>query len=76
MHPLVPCGRRTTPRLAAARVLITAGRRDPICPPPRTSALADYLVAQGARVSLEWHDGGHELRQSEIEALKRWSEAT
>ena len=52
------------------RILITAGRRDPICPVPQTQALADWLKGQGADVTLFWHDGGHELRQEELLAMR------
>jgi len=72
MHPLIPWTPAEDPGLAAARVLITAGRRDPICPPDLTRALADFLARQGAEVRTEWHDGGHELRESEIAALASW----
>jgi phospholipase/carboxylesterase len=72
MHPLIPWRPADDPRLAATRVLITAGRRDPICPPPLTEALAEFWARQGADTKLEWHDGGHELRNSEIDALKLW----
>ena len=73
MHPLIPWRPEDDARLAAMRVLITAGRRDPICPPAQTLALAEYWSRQGADARLEWHDGGHELRDSEIDALKLWS---
>jgi phospholipase/carboxylesterase len=49
-------------------VLVTAGRRDPICPPQLTGELVDWLTAQGIATTVEWHDGGHELRQNEIDA--------
>jgi len=75
LHPLVPWRPQDDARLGAARVLITAGRRDPICPPSQTSALAEFWTRQGADVGLVWHDGGHELRPSEIEALRQWSAA-
>jgi phospholipase/carboxylesterase len=71
MHPLVPWTPTDEPRLASTRVLITAGRRDPICPPAMTIALKDYFQRQGAEVALEWHDGGHELRPNEIRAVAR-----
>jgi phospholipase/carboxylesterase len=71
MHPLVPWTPADDPRLASHRVLITAGRRDPICPPELTRALKDYFERQGADVTLDWHDGGHEIRQTEIEAVAR-----
>ncbi|NNK79521.1 MAG: alpha/beta hydrolase, partial [Litoreibacter sp.] len=58
------------PALATARILITAGRNDPICPAPLTQSLADYLEAQGSDLTLDWHDGGHEVRQNELAALQ------
>jgi phospholipase/carboxylesterase len=69
MHPLIPWSPEPQPGLAGRRVLITAGKRDPICPAPLTQALADYLTAQGADVTLEWHSGGHEITQGEVQAV-------
>ncbi|MCD1626185.1 alpha/beta hydrolase [Seohaeicola saemankumensis] len=69
MHPLIPWSPEPQPGLAGRRVLITAGRRDPICPAPLTQALADFLSAQGADVTLEWHSGGHEITQGEVQAV-------
>ena len=73
MHPLIPWRPANDARLAGTRVLITAGERDPICPPDQTLALAEFWSRQGADATLEWHEGGHELRDSEIDALKLWS---
>ncbi len=73
MHPLIPWTPRDQPELAKASVLITAGRRDPICLPAETAALKRYFERQGADTVVEWHEGGHELRPSEVEALLRWS---
>lgn len=70
MHPLIPWSPDPQPGLQGRRVLITAGRRDPICPAPLTEALSDYLEGQGARVSLHWQEGGHEIRNSEIAAVQ------
>jgi phospholipase/carboxylesterase len=70
MHPLIPFEPDVAGTLAGKRVLVTAGRRDPICPPELTARLDAYLRAGGADVRLEWHDGGHELRPNEIEAAK------
>jgi phospholipase/carboxylesterase len=52
-----------------ARVLITAGERDPICPPPLTEALERWFRDQGAEVATLWHRGGHEIDRSEITAV-------
>lgn len=72
LHPLIPFTPAPQPGLAGKRVLITAGQRDPICPPPLTQALADYYAAQGADVTLNWHPGGHEIAESEIDAIRRF----
>ena len=69
LHPLIPWAPAPQPALRGKRVLITAGQRDPICPAPLTQGLADYLIAQGADVTLHWHAGGHEIAQSEIAAI-------
>lgn len=70
MHPLIPFTPSPQPGLEGKRVLITAGRRDPIAPAPATEALAAYLRAQGAEVTLAWHEGGHELRREELLAIR------
>jgi phospholipase/carboxylesterase len=72
MHPLVPWSPADNPDLAQLRVLITAGRRDPLCPPSQTNALGDFFRRQGSTVALEWHEGGHELRPSELASLARF----
>ena len=53
-------------------MLITAGRRDPICPAPLTERLAAWFEAQGAEVMLAWHPGGHEIAQAEIAAIQQF----
>jgi phospholipase/carboxylesterase len=72
MHPLIPFEPQVKGSLAGKRLLITAGRRDPICPPNLTTRLDAHLRAAGADVTLEWHEGGHELRPNEIEAARRF----
>ena len=69
MHPLIPWTPAPQPGLAGRRVLITAGRRDPICPPAGTEALAAWYDAQGAHVALHWHPGGHEIAREELAEL-------
>lgn len=70
LHPLIPWTPAPQPGLAGKSILMTAGQRDPICPAPQTQALADYLTAQGANVTLHWHPGGHEISRSELAALE------
>ncbi|KQS65353.1 esterase [Rhizobium sp. Leaf371] len=70
LHPLIPFQPAPAPGLAGRRILVTAGERDPICPTPLTIALADYFTAQGATTQLSWHNGGHDIRDNEIEAMR------
>lgn len=71
MHPLIPFAPAPQAGLAGRQVLITAGRRDPICPPALTEALAGWYTAQGATTDLVWHEGGHEIVRAEFEAAAR-----
>lgn len=70
MHPLIPWAPRDQVGLADKRVLITAGKRDPICPAAQSERLAKYFEKQSAVTKLVWHDGGHELRQTEVDAAQ------
>ncbi len=70
MHPLIPFTPPDAPGLEGRRVLITAGQRDPICPPQLTMRLSDWLESQGALVTLHWHGGGHEVAPSEWDAAR------
>ncbi|MGV1752034.1 alpha/beta hydrolase [Agrobacterium sp. CG674] len=70
MHPLIPFEPKPAPASPSRRLLITAGERDPICPIPLTNKLQDYFKAQGGDVDMEWHSGGHEIRSTEIEAVR------
>ncbi len=69
LHPLIPWTPAPVSGFAGRRVLITAGRRDPICPWPMSERLIGWFGAQGAEVSTEIHEGGHELRPAEATAL-------
>ena len=74
MHPLIPFAPEIAGSLAGKRILVTAGRRDPICPPALTSRLDAYLRDAGAAITLDWHEGGHELRPNEVAAARRFLE--
>jgi phospholipase/carboxylesterase len=69
MHPLIPFAPPKAD-FSGRKVLITAGRRDPIAPASATQALADYFLANGATLTLAWHEGGHELRNEELAAIQ------
>lgn len=47
--------------LSTTSVLLSAGRRDPICSPEQAERLAALLTERDAAVELTWHDGGHAL---------------
>jgi phospholipase/carboxylesterase len=70
MHPLIPFAPPASPRLRGHDVLITAGRRDPICPLPLTEALDAYFRTQGAAVTLSLDEGGHEVTRAEIDRIE------
>lgn len=69
LHPLIPWEPSVAKGLQGRKVLITAGRRDPICPWPMTQRLVDWTKSQGADVTTWFHDGGHEMHRGEAAAL-------
>ncbi len=70
MHPLIPWSPVDNPDLAGQRLLITAGKQDPICPAPQSEALQRYFKGQGADITTHWHSGGHEIARSEMDAIQ------
>ncbi len=69
MHPLIPFVPKIEGKLKT-NVLITAGRADPICPPELTTRLETWLKEADADVTVDWHNGGHEIRKGEIDAAR------
>lgn len=69
LHPLIPWTPGPVEGLKDREVLITAGQRDPICPWPLSEDLIKWFSDQGASVTTQVHDGGHEIRQEELGAL-------
>lgn len=69
MHPLIPFAPQIEGQLST-RILMTAGRADPICPPELTLQLEAALQKAGADLRTVWHDGGHELRKGEFDAAR------
>lgn len=72
MHPLIPFEPELAGEMDGLSVLITAGRRDPICPPGQTENLIELFRSRQAEVLTAWHDGGHEIQQAEVEAIARF----
>ena len=71
-RPMVPLVPQQKPILEGAPVFIAAGRRDSMVEPSNTQNLVSLLQEAGARVTLRWHDGGHEMARDEIEAARQW----
>ncbi|AGT09916.1 alpha/beta hydrolase [Paracoccus aminophilus] len=69
LHPLIPWQPAPQPGLQGRRVLVTAGRHDPICPPAETERLNRYLGEQGVALTEFWTNGGHGIEREEIAAV-------
>lgn len=72
MHPLFQF-EPPRPDLSETEILITAGRRDPICPPDMTEALADAYRERSAKTSLVWRPGGHNIDAEELDAVRAFA---
>jgi len=72
LRPMVPFEPAAPPALTGIPILISAGRKDPIVPTPRTERLADLLHQSGATVSVLWQETGHALSPLELEQVTDW----
>ena len=54
------------------RRVATPGKRDAIATPAQVERLATLLRQAGADVTLEWHEGGHELNAPLARSAKAW----
>ena len=75
LHPLIPWAPEPVPGLKDTDILLTAGRRDPICPWPMTERLVTWLKTQDANLKAFYHDGSHEMRREELAALTHLMQA-
>ncbi|GAA0787392.1 alpha/beta hydrolase [Roseibium denhamense] len=71
LHPLVTWEKPHDLDLSGRKVVLTAGRNDPITPWAQSARLIEDLQLAGADIETDVHDGGHELRDSELAALVR-----
>jgi len=69
LHPLIPWDPQAASGFEGRKVLVTAGKRDPVSPWSMSERLIVWFGAQGAEMTAAIHDGGHELRQTEVDAL-------
>jgi predicted esterase len=72
LRPMVPLVPDPLPALDGVRVLIAAGRHDPIVQPAQSQALADLLGRAGAEVTLQWSNAGHGLTGEDLDAGEQW----
>jgi predicted esterase len=72
LRAMVPFEPDAPPDLRGLRVLLSAGRQDPMVPQARTRRLAELLQQAGTDVTLNWFDAGHGLLPREMEQAARW----
>jgi phospholipase/carboxylesterase len=72
LRPMVPFEPEHLPDLLGSRVLLSAGRQDPLVLPTSTERLASLLEKGGAEVTLSWYDTGHTLIPQEIAHATAW----
>jgi predicted esterase len=72
LRPMVPLVPDPLPDLHDVRVLIAAGRQDPIVRPEQSQELVELLEKAGAEVSLQWTSAGHNLSREDLQAGERW----
>ena len=72
LRPMVPFVPERTPSLKGRRVLVAAGRTDPIVPAAQSEQLAELLRGAGADVAVHWSPGAHGLDRSDLAAATEW----
>jgi predicted esterase len=75
LRPMVPFVPEKLPPLTGRRVLVAAGRSDPIVTARDSEALAELLTRAGADVTLHWSPGGHGLERTDVAAAAAWWQA-
>lgn len=71
MVPFIPT---TLPKLSDKKVLLSAGKFDPIVSKSQIEELLNILQKSGAEVTLMWQQSGHNLIQTDIVNAKEWLE--
>lgn len=72
LRAILPLEPPSLPDLTGKPVLMAAGRNDPYAPVARVEKLAALLTRAGAKVQLDWSDGGHGLEPGELDAVASW----
>ncbi len=72
LHAMLPFEVEDGPDINEVEVLLTYGEQDQLIPLPESQRLAEILQSLGAQLQMASHDGGHELGQSELAALREF----
>ena len=72
IRAMVPYTPTHSPLLNGTRVLISAGRLDPLIPTPQVTELETILRTAGADVTLAWQNAGHGLVGGDLAAMTSW----
>ena len=72
LRAMVPFEPKSQPDLRGRRVLVAAGKADPIVKPENSERLAELLRGAGADVTLHWSPGGHTLDRADLAAAAAW----
>jgi len=72
LRPMVPYEAEPLPDLSGRRVLIGAGKADPVAPPAHAESLAATFARAGAAVTLAWNEGGHGLGPHDFAEVRNW----
>ncbi len=72
LRPMVPLHPQQSPDLNKHKVLVAAGRSDPMVSTDQTNALVKLLKSYGADVTLATANAGHQLSQSDLTAVSTW----
>jgi len=72
LRPMNPWPGEAAQGLEGVRVLLAAGRYDTMSNPGDVAGMRAVFESAGAQVEEHWHEGGHELGQGDLVAVRRW----
>lgn len=72
VRPMVPLRPSPLPDLSSARVLLLAGKEDPISPAHHAADLESLLLSGGCDATLQVMPAGHELTSGDLDAANRF----
>jgi predicted esterase len=71
-RPMVPLAPGIIRNFSNLSIFISAALQDPLIPAGQAEELAAIFQSGGADVTINWHNGGRELGEDEIQAAKNW----